>query len=441
MGATWDKQLSPEAIKNTIDLAKESMGGETPEVFDTLDLEGYTASELATDLTKVILEQRLFTPRYKYVLVKMYGMRTLMNGATWYDYSDYTDGDSRDARADNTINDFNAEYEPMLREAFNIAEKIHKKNKLPALILSDAWATASGIVGFIMVQREANVRAISKAIEIKAWAEMVNGATFKEVTPEGDETEALAIAKQMYEDLENYETTSTEHEGVGVNGVITVKTVNGDQTIQPEEYFESSEFDVIAKPEYKTNITFDQDATYFNWDATQKTLRSYRTLNFDKYSAMSAEIKTALANAKVIMNHWERMDMLEFFNYQSTVKGASAFEVIHNFSEYDVYLRKDRPTIIYYIAPPVIPEGFETYEEYAKDQAKKALVKIRKGTVKVKILQDTNGDEAQAEQVENKVDQLGKMSKQELITLATQKGMVIPASAKKPEIILALTQE
>lgn len=117
--ADYERVLSQNITDEIKTQAEKVLGVDTQSM---VDITGYTPSKIIETLTKVVVENELYKPEYDYVLVKIQGLTPVINGIKSYDYMEYSDGDERNAREDNALTDFNAEFEVILREVFEVNE-------------------------------------------------------------------------------------------------------------------------------------------------------------------------------------------------------------------------------------------------------------------------------------------------------------------------------
>lgn len=346
-------KINDEKVAAVKKVAVEQYGADVRSV---QDITGHSASDVYENLTKVFIKEQLFTPNYQFILTQLFGMEELELGSHAFDYNDYTDGSTRRALDNNSIDDFNADLEPVLREIWEVDKSFHKKVKMLDIAVNDTLAFA---VSFMEVVAE-GVKSITYALE-----KMVENEYWTKVFAEGEVVPvtgtSMDVQETMYQELTTYGTTSRNHKGIGTDGVITVSTVNGDIEITQDQRFNSADFYLLETPEQKTSIVYNGAVPYIRWEEQELPLAGRITVDFSIYSGVKeiegvndAGETVTLAPAVTIpegtvsvLIHKSALKGFKHFDYSSVVKGASAFSVDHMFSEYGVYVQKNVPMLVF----------------------------------------------------------------------------------------------
>lgn len=342
---------SPEFKHAVKELAVDRLGIDARDVED-IESKFYV-SDISDFLFMKIIDGELFAPKYKFILNKYMRRRDVRLGNNEYKYDELLGQvDNKTISDDNTLDDFNGEYLDIYAELTKVDQEVHKQVKVPEMILSNAWASAEKMIEFVSLQVQDMSYAIERVMELISWKKMISEAT--NVTLPVD-TEAIEYFRAVTKQIEEYKTTSDNHFGIGAEGVITINTVSGAKTIQPDLYFNKREFILIVNTDELVDIKFDVQAVQYHAERLELGVKVV-PLNFAKYKGF-AGVETAAGsflseailptNTKMILVHRDALQLLEQFEYVSTVKGARPFSIQHWFTKIGTYKVKTKPILIY----------------------------------------------------------------------------------------------
>lgn len=350
---------------------------------DVLPDGGISTSNMVGGLYKRIIYQEFHAPKWRYTFGKMFGMKQLELPMAEHMYNMFTDGDKRSAYADNTIDDFNGTYDIVSTEVFEIKQEFHKKIKVGLKATQDFSTNGAAFMKWIGSVRLSLSKAIDKFVEQMIIRKIFAEATEVKIpvkdiiddtslTPEQkDGKVAERVSQRASLILKEYETTSLNHLGIGVDGKITVNGIE----IQQELYFEGTDFNIITTPQYEVDNIYQNLAKFFNWDATKIRTGMKSVLDFNNYSPIKSTVGTSEeisipSNLIMLMMHKEVLKPYKFFDYLSTVFGASAYGITHEFSFVDVYRMKNKPLLMFTLD--------ETTEDTRAIENKKLMEENRK---------------------------------------------------------------
>lgn len=344
-----------EAIVKT---AAERIGIDMQEI---LDISGYTPSDIQDTMIMKIIDGELYTGEFQLHLYNMLAKINVRLGNKAYKYAELDDSsDDLAIDADNSMEDFNGEYVPEFEEIYKLDTPFHKKAKVPGYTLSNAWAAAEAMVEFVQLQVESMTKAYARRLENMAWTTYFAQATPIEVA---NGAEAIEFNKELERTLLGLRTTSNTHEVIGTDGVITISTAAGDQTVQPDLYFDPSQFVAFVDTDQFVDVEFENDAQWYNYAATKISGLELKPLSFSKYAGFRAianasgtgniaEAVTLPEGLKIIVMHKDAIELLEQYLYTETLKGRGPWSVIHNHSKLGTYVVKTKP--IFYISEAAV---------------------------------------------------------------------------------------
>lgn len=344
----WTKPATQELKENVVAIAAQS----DIDVKEILDITGATPADIVDTLFMKILDGDLFKPEYKFYLTDILPKEIVRLGNKEYKYNELLGtSDTLDIQADNSIDDFNGDYVAEYAEVYLLDTPFHKKVKLPELVLSNAWAAAEGMVEFVQIQVEEMAYAIERRWENLAWTKLFAEAVALPV----ESTEAIEFSKALAGQMLEYGTTSDEHFGIGTNGSITIKTVNGDQTISPDLKFDASEFIVFVDTEQVNDETFINEAQWYNYLATKVAFGKVIPMAFSKYKGFKAitdsegnEVAPAVTlpeGLRMVAMHKDSIELLNQYEYTQTLQGRGPWSITHNHKNLGTYRVKTKPII------------------------------------------------------------------------------------------------
>lgn len=356
-GAALNKPATDELKQAVAETAAKSVSGLDKEDFirSIMDITAATPADIMDTLFMKIVDGALFKPKYNFVLTNMLPKILVTLRNLEYKYHEL-EGSSDDLAidADNTMDDFNGDYIAELAEVYELLIAFHKKIQVPEMVLSNAWVAAANMVEFVQIQIEEMVYAIDRRWENLAWTSVFAEAT----TIELEGAEAIDHVKALQSQIEEYKTTSQEHAGVGVDGVVTVSTVKGDVTINPDQFFNPDEFVVVVDKDQYVDTTFENEAQWYNYAATNITGIDIKVLSFSKYSGFKAIAKqggvgniapevTVPEGLKYVVMHKQALQLLMQYDYRETLKGRGPWTIQHTHMNIGSYKVKTLPILVF----------------------------------------------------------------------------------------------
>lgn len=346
----WTKPVNDEVKEAVIQIADTKMGVDVQEI---LDISGLTPADIVDTLFMKVLDGELFNPEYEFHLVNIFEKINVRLGNKEFKYGELdSTSDTLDIQSENTIADFNGEFTPEYAELYVTDQIFHKKVKLPELVLSNAWAAAEKMVEFVQLQVESMDIALAKRSENFLWTKVFEEAT----TIEAASADVMDINRTMYNQMLDYTTTSQEHVGIGTDGVISISTVSGEQTTQPDLKFKAEDFVLFVNTDQYTDTVFDAEAVWYNYAATSVNWATVIPLSFAKYSGFKAindstgaEIAPAVVvpeGLPMIAIHKEFLQRLVKFEYTESLKGRGPWTILHRHDEFGAYRVKTKPAIM-----------------------------------------------------------------------------------------------
>lgn len=361
----WDKPATEELKEAVVSQASQAFGIDKRDLVDLTT--AATPADITDSLFMKIKDGQLFSPEYKFELTQLFKKKTIELGNEEYKYAEYDDSsDDLAIDADNTMADFNGDYVDEYAEVYRPNTIFHNKVKVPELVLSNAWLAAQTMVEFVDLQIKSMAYAIERRWENLAWTSVFEQAQAIELP--ADST-AIEYNKAIVNQMEAYKTTSDEHFGIGTNGVITVNTVTGAKTLQPDLFFDPKDFTLFVDTEQFVDVTFENDAQWYNYAATKiENWGAVKPIAFSKYKGFKAIAKKGGADGeniaeavelpaglKMIAIHKDSIELLEQFLYTETLKGRGPWKINHVHSKIGSYKVKTKPIIT--IVEAAAPEG------------------------------------------------------------------------------------
>lgn len=311
-------------------------------------------SDISDYLFMKVIDGPTLNSKYRFILNKYMLTKETRLANAEYKYSELLGTiDNETIDGDNTIDDFNGSYIDIYAELVKVDKQIHKKIKIPDMVLSNAWLVAEKMVEFVDLQVKEMDFAVEKYMENLAWKTVLDNSTSVDVE---NGTQPIEYFRTLTKQLERYKTTSKNHLGIGTEGVITIKTVSGDKTINPNLYFDINEFVLIANTDELVDYKFDTDAVIYHNEVLKLGLNII-PLSFNDYSGFESvvdvngtEILPAIelpAGTKMILLHKESIHFLKQYEVGSTVRGAHAFSIQHKYAKLGTYKVKTKPILLY----------------------------------------------------------------------------------------------
>lgn len=304
------------------------------------------ASEVISTLSKRVYNSELHSPEYNYVLTKLTGAEMVFDGLKDVNYSEYITTTADDPYADATVDDFNGDTNKGIRDTVEATNQSNVKTKILNSILLNFKANPQDSIATVY-QNTVNIEKAQELFwEQQIWNRLVSASTT--ITKDTTGLDAIDVNKLIYETIIKYNTTSKNHEGVGVNGLITTDDGN---TVQPSMRFNSEEFVMISAPDFETDTVFDGERSFFNWKGKTLQLSQSMVLDFENYEGISIIDKTSLIGTKAIILHKDTFLRIMDWQGAGQANSGKLYTIITNYLKTETYKRLDKPIIIFKDVP------------------------------------------------------------------------------------------